>query len=119
MERDQSALSNNKIAILSHLAREGESTPSRISADERQHPQSLSRPLAELEDSGLIVRAPDAADGRRSVLRLTAEGRAAFDTDMRLRDRWLVEALDGLDVKQLGVLAEAAHILERLGGPRG
>lgn len=117
VERDRSALSNNKVAILSHLAREGESTPSWISADERQHPQSLSRPLAELEESGLIVRAPDRVDGRRSVLRLTAEGRTAFDADMALRDRWLAEALDGLDADELRVLAEAAGILDRLGGP--
>lgn len=118
VERDQSALSNNKIAILSHLAREGESTPSRISADERQHPQSLSRPLAELEEAGLIVRAPDAADGRRSVLRLTPDGRAVFDADMRLRDHILTEALDGLDAESLRILAQAASILEQLGGPR-
>lgn len=118
VERDRSALSNNKIAILSHLAREGESTPSRISVDERQHPQSLSRPLAELEDAGLIARAPDTADGRRSVLRLTEKGRAEFDADMRLRDRWLSEALEGLDAERLQVLTEAAGILDQLGGPR-
>lgn len=118
VERGRSALSHNKVAILSHLAREGESTPSRISADERQHPQSLSRPLAELEESGLIVRTTDRVDGRRSVLRLTAEGRAAFDADMRLRDRWLAELLEGLDVDKLRTLAEAAGILEQLDGPR-
>lgn len=118
VERDQSALSNHKVAILSHLAREGESTPSRISTDERQHPQSLSRPLTELEDDGLIARARDAADGRRSVLRLTAEGRAAFHADMWLRDQWLSEALGVLNVEQLTVLVGAARILDQIGDPR-
>ena len=118
MERDRSALSNNKVAILSHLAREGESTPSRIGAEERQQLQSLSRPLAELEAAGLIERTLDRRDARRSVLRLTAEGRAAFDDDMALRDHWLAGALDGLEPDQLRLLAEAAGVLERLDGSR-
>jgi DNA-binding MarR family transcriptional regulator len=118
VERDRSALSNNKVAILSHLAREGESTPSRIAAEERQQLQSLSRPLAELEDARLIERTTDRRDARRSVLRLTAEGRAAFDADMALRDQWLTGALDDLDPDKLRLLAAAAGMLERLGGSR-
>jgi DNA-binding MarR family transcriptional regulator len=118
VERDQSALSNNKVAILSHLAREGDSTPSRISVEERQHLQSLTRPLAELEAAGLVSRAPDDTDGRRSVLRLTSAGRAAFDADMRLRDQWLYEELDGLDPDRLRLLAEAAAVLDELGRHR-
>lgn len=118
VERDQSTLSNNKVAILSHLAREGESTPSRISTDERQHPQSLTRPLAELEAAGLIDRTPDAVDGRRSLLHLTPKGRAAFDSDMRQRDQLLCDALDDLDPGQLRVLFEAARILDELGSCR-
>jgi DNA-binding MarR family transcriptional regulator len=118
VERDQSALSNNKVAILSHLAREGDSTPSRISVEERQHLQSLTRPLAELESAGLISRAPDGTDGRRSVLRLTPAGRAAFDADMRLRDQWLHQELNGLGPDQLRLLAEAAAVLDQLGRHR-
>jgi DNA-binding MarR family transcriptional regulator len=117
VDRDRSALSNNKIAVLSHLAREGESTPSRISHDERQHPQSLTRVFAELVDDGLIERVADPDDGRRSRLRLTTAGRAAFDDDMALRDRWLVDALDGLGVADLRLLADAAALLDRIGDP--
>lgn len=115
VDRDQSALSNNKIAILSHLAREGTSTPSRISLDERQHPQSLTRPLAELQSAGLIERVPDPDDGRRSILRLTPTGRAAFDADMAVRDEWLETALSSLDKHELHTLVAAAHVLHRLG----
>ena len=115
--RELSALSNNKVAILSHLVREGESTPSRISADERQHAQSLTRPLAELEAASLVERFPDPGDGRRSVLRVTAAGRDAFEADMRLRDQWLCGALSGLDRRGLGTLREGATILWRLEAP--
>jgi DNA-binding MarR family transcriptional regulator len=117
VERDRSALSNAKVAILSHLAREGASTPSRISKDERQQPQSLSRAFAELENDGLIRRRLDRNDGRQSVLELSDAGRAALTADMSLRDGWLAEALDGMSQTELGVLLVAAQILERIGDP--
>lgn len=118
VERDRSALSNAKVAVLSHLARVGDSTPSRISRDERQQPQSLTRVFAELEADGLIDRRPDAGDGRQSVLTLTEPGRAALAADMALRDRWLSDAISGLTSTELGVLALAAEIIERIGNPR-
>lgn len=118
VERGQSALSNTKIAVLSHLARVGTSTPSRVSRDERQKPQSLTRVFAELEADGLIDRLPDADDGRQSVLRLTERGRAATAADMGLRDRWLADAMSGLTPTDLGVLALAAGVIDRIGDPR-
>lgn len=117
VQRDRSALSNAKVAVLSHLARERISTPSRISRDERQQPQSLTRVFAELAAEGLIDRHPDSGDGRQTVLRLTEAGQAALDTDMALRDRWLTEAIRGLTATELGVLALAAAIMERIGDP--
>jgi DNA-binding MarR family transcriptional regulator len=115
VERDRSALSNAKVAVLSHLARVGESTPLRVSREERQQPQSLTRVFAELEAGGLIDRRPDGKDGRQSVLTLTGTGRASLAADMALRDRWLSEALTGLSTTELGVLMLAAGIIERIG----
>ena len=115
VERDRSALSNAKVAVLSHLAREGQSTPARISRDERQQPQSLTRVFAKLEADNLIERRPDASDGRQSVLTLTERGRAALVADMALRDDWLADAIGGLSAIELGVLALAAGIIERIG----
>jgi DNA-binding MarR family transcriptional regulator len=117
VERDRSALSNAKVAVLSHLARVGASTPSRISRDERQQPQSLTKVFAALEADGLIDRHPDTVDGRQSVLALTEPGRAALAADMALRDRWLTDAISGLTATELGVLALAATIIERIGDP--
>ncbi|NIH78508.1 MarR family winged helix-turn-helix transcriptional regulator [Amycolatopsis viridis] len=115
VERDQSALSNNKVAVLSHLARTGSSTPSRIARDERQHPQSLTRVFAELEADGLIRRHPGADDARQVLLTLTAAGEEALAADMALRDRWLVSAMRDLSSTELGVLRLAAEILDGLG----
>ncbi len=117
VERDRTALSNAKVAVVSHLARVGQSTPARISRDEHQQPQSLTRVFAELEADGLIDRRPDTADGRQSVLTLTEPGRAALAADMALRDRWLTDAIAGLSATELGVYALAAGIIERIGHP--
>lgn len=112
--RDQSALSNNKIAVLGHLARRGTSSPSRISTEENQRPQSLTRPITELEKAGLIERISDTTDARRRLLKLTADGREAFEADMRLRDERLSRALAGLDPDSLRLLVEAARLLDDL-----
>ena len=112
--RDQSALSNNKIAVLGHLARRGTSSPSRISTEENHRPQSLTRPIPELEKAGLIERISDTTDARRSLLKLTADGREAFEADMRLRDERLSRALAGLDPDSLRLLVEAARLLDDL-----
>ena len=117
VERDRSALSNAKVAVLTHLARVGASTPSRISRDERQQPQSLTRVFAELEADGLIARQPDEHDGRRWVLEITDKGREALTEDMAVRDRWLADAMGGLSPTELGVLILAAGIIERIGEP--
>ena len=112
--RDQSALSNNKIAVLGHLARRGTSSPSRISTEENQRPQSLTRPITELEKAGLIERISDTTDARRSLLKLTADGREAFEADMRLRDERLSRALAGLDPDSWRLRVEAARLLDDL-----
>ncbi|WP_316668614.1 MarR family transcriptional regulator [uncultured Propionibacterium sp.] len=115
VERGLSALSNNKITILSNLAREENGTPSRIALEERQHLQSLTRPLAELEGAALIKRSSDPEDGRRSILNITPAGREALEADMRLRDEWLCGILAGLDTHELDTLYCAARIVDHLG----
>ena len=117
VERDRSALSNNKVAVLSHLARVGESTPSRIARDERQRPQSLTRVFAELEADGLIRRHGGTHDGRQSLLALTEAGREALAADMSLRDQWLVDAMSTLSDAELGIIRLATVVLDRIDDP--
>lgn len=117
VERDQGALSNNKVAVLSHLAKVGRSTPSRIAQAERQRPQSLTRVFAELETAGLIERRPAGEDARQTVLTITPAGGAALDADMARRDEWIAAGMRGLGDTELGVLWLAAGILDRLADP--
>jgi DNA-binding MarR family transcriptional regulator len=113
-ERSADALSTNKLAVLSHLYRNGPATPGRIAAVERQRPQSLTRVFAELEQAGLIMRASSPQDRRQSVLELTATGLRALADDMAQRDAWLAAALGGLSETERQVLVIAAGIMDRL-----
>lgn len=113
-ERPSAALSGNKIGVLAHLYRAGESTPTEIALVGHQQPQSLTRVFAELELSGLIARRKHPADGRQSLLGITDLGRDALRSDMASRDRWLDEALTSLTETERQLLALSAGILNRL-----
>lgn len=113
-ERSPEALSTNKLAVLSHLYRNGPTAAGRIAAVEHQRPQSLTRVFAELERAGLIVRVPGAQDRRQSVLELTVTGLRALADDMAERDAWLAAALAELSETERQVLRIAAGLMERL-----
>jgi DNA-binding MarR family transcriptional regulator/GNAT superfamily N-acetyltransferase len=76
----------------------------------------LSRLLRGLAQRGLIERAPSPTDGRRSLLRLTAEGRTTFDDlDARARDD-VAALLAPLADTQQRQLIEALRMIETLLG---
>jgi DNA-binding MarR family transcriptional regulator len=82
---------------------------------ERIQPQSLTRVLADLVEEGLISRRPDPDDGRRQLLEITPDGRAALTGDMQMRDAWLAKAMDSeLSDAERELLRTAAKLMERL-----
>ena len=113
-ERSADALSVNKLSVLSHLYRNGPTTPGRLAAAEHQRPQSLTRVFAELEEAGLLVRTEDPADRRQSVLTLTHAGARALGDDMAERDAWLAAALAGLSETERDLLLLAGRLMDRL-----
>src|ERR1700722_12770949 len=77
-ERPDDPISLGKVSLMSHLVRQGPLTPGQLAAAERLQPQSLTRQLAELEAEGLVTRSTTEVDRRRSLISLTAAGRAAL-----------------------------------------
>ncbi|MEU9384716.1 MarR family transcriptional regulator, partial [Streptomyces sp. NPDC048279] len=64
------------VSVLARLAADGPGSPTALAELERVRPQAMATTLAHLEQRGLVRRAPDATDGRRSIAAVTEEGRA-------------------------------------------
>lgn len=92
----------------------GDITPSELARKENLRSSNLAGALRELEDGGLILRRPDAQDGRRVRVGLSEAGRAALSRNRQLRDGWLQRALDSLCAEERATLLRAGELLERL-----
>lgn len=108
-------LTSPETSAMARLDRTGPTTAAELARLERISPQSIGATVAALEERGLVSRAPDPADGRRSILSLSAEGRALLERRRSARSELLSEALESAftraEIKQLQV---AAPLIERL-----
>ncbi len=71
----------------------------------------VSRTIRELEELGLVDRAPDPNDGRSSLLSPTAEGRARLEASRTDRANPLIDALGAWDVSDIRTLTRLMHAL--------
>ncbi len=102
-------------AVLGRLDREGTHSIGDLALAERVRPQSMAQTVADLESCGLIARRTDPADGRRTLVELTDEGRATLQAERRQREGWLARAI-GVDLApaEQELLVRAIALLERL-----
>ena len=108
-------LSATKHSILGQLYRDGPKTPKAIAAAEGVQPQSVTRVLAELEESGWVLRAQDELDRRQSNLEITSEGRQLIIQDAKNRASLLASAMDArLSVLEKDLLRLSIQLLDKL-----
>lgn len=84
---------------------------------EQVRPPTISRLVKELEIEGLVERLSDADDRRVQRVRATARGRKLLQHGRARRVAALARDLRRLPAGELGSLAEAAALLERLALP--
>jgi DNA-binding MarR family transcriptional regulator len=102
-----------RLSVLGALYRRGPMTPTDLAAHERVKLQTLTRLLAELEADAWIVREPDAADGRRTVLSLTRLGARQLTADVQRREASLAAAIEAaLTPAQQANLLKACEALD-------
>ncbi|MER5808330.1 MarR family transcriptional regulator [Streptomyces sp. NPDC002033] len=102
-------------AVLGTLDRNGAMTTSDLAADQRVRPQSMARSVGLLMEQGLIVRRAHPTDGRKSLVDLSPEGRAALEAERGRRAGWLAQAIEReLTDEERDVLARSVALMERL-----
>ena len=114
-ERPDSGLSLTKLSVLGRLDRDGPATAGELAEAERIQPQSITRVIADLEQLGLLEKAADPRDRRRSTLRISPAGAGLIAEDRRQRDEWLTRAMQRtLSPAERDLLGQAATLLDRL-----
>jgi DNA-binding MarR family transcriptional regulator len=114
-ERMSHGLSPSKLSILGRLALSGPLTVTALAAKERVQPQSLTRTLADLEESKLIVRRQDQADRRQSLTKITSLGEDLLRNDARRQAAWLALAMSSiLTPVERELLRLAAQLMRQL-----
>jgi DNA-binding MarR family transcriptional regulator len=110
----EAGLGPSAIAALATINRDGPLTPSELADVEHVKRPSMTRTLACLDREGLIERTPDPADGRSSLVSVSAAGRERLALLRRRKSAYLARRLRNLDPDEVATLARAAEILERM-----
>jgi len=106
------------LSALATLIADGPQRAGSLAAAEGVTAPAMTRILNSLEEQGYVVRRPDRADGRASVVEATAAGQALVTTGRSARLRARQNRLDALPGEQRALLVDALAALENLGADR-
>jgi DNA-binding MarR family transcriptional regulator len=107
-------VSPSLLAALASIERGGPMTIGELCAVEQVQPPTMTRIVASLVQTGLVAREPDPSDRRVAWVRVTPEGAKLLHRSRKRKDEFLAKRMGSLGADELGVLEEAATLLERL-----
>jgi DNA-binding MarR family transcriptional regulator len=110
-----SDFSNAELLTMGLLDQHGRLLPSELAEMERISAQAMSQILNRLAEAGCVDRVSDEKDKRKLVISLTDKGREFLYENRRIKEEWLVNAMDKLFSSEELVLIEAfLPLLQRL-----
>jgi DNA-binding MarR family transcriptional regulator len=105
----------SQVDALVWLEREGPATVTALARALGVRPQSMGETVSALKSAGLVSGAPDPADGRQTVLSLTAMCRDRIEAARLAREDWLFRAIrTKLAPAEQEALAAGVALLQRL-----
>jgi DNA-binding MarR family transcriptional regulator len=111
-EAQKAGLSAQDALLLGHIRKNPGVGVSALAESERTSKPTMSAHIKRLEAAGLIARAGNAEDGRRSGLTVTAAGTRKLEIIRRERNDWLAARLARLtDAERASVQAACAPLL--------
>lgn len=110
-----SAFSNAELLTMGLLEQHGRMLPSALAELERISAQAISQIINRLVEAGAVERAADEHDKRKVLITLTGTGKDHLYENRRIKEEWLVKAMDNLFSTEELVLIEAfLPLLQRL-----
>jgi DNA-binding MarR family transcriptional regulator len=113
-QQSLAGLSPAQASALGAVERLGTPTLGELAVAEQVQPPTMTRLVASMEATGLVVRVPDAGDRRVCRVRVTPEGRRTLQRIRTLKNAFLTRKLAQLDPAQHAAAGELATLLERL-----
>ena len=114
-QAEGSDLTKSQSSVLIRLEQGGPATATELAHAAGMRPQTMAKIVRALEEAGLIARAPEPADGRKTVLALTDAARDEFRTGRRAKEDWLTRVIEAeFDTAEIEQLAAAVSLLERI-----
>jgi DNA-binding MarR family transcriptional regulator len=110
-ERPEGSLGDAALAVLTRLQKHGPRTLTELSEYDRVSPASMSQTVNRLTSAGYAERTRDPGDGRKVLIRVTAEGDELASAARAQRNAWLDEQLRALSAEDRAVIARAAALL--------
>lgn len=108
-------LTSSQISVVLRLEKDGSATVSGLARVEGMRPQSMSAVVAPLQESGLVIGAPDPGDGRQTLMSLTPKCRKWLQEGRAARQDWLATTISQkLSVHEQKKLQAALELLKRL-----
>ncbi|ACU64565.1 MarR family winged helix-turn-helix transcriptional regulator [Chitinophaga pinensis] len=110
-----SDFSNAELLTMGLLDQHGKLLPSALAEMERISAQAISQILNRLEEVGCVNRVMDETDKRKSVVSLTEKGTRHLYENRRIKEEWLVKAMDKLfSAEELALIEAFLPLLQRL-----
>jgi len=104
-----------ELSALSQIDRTGPTTIAELARLKQITPQAMGSTVSSLEKHGLVSRAPDPEDKRRSLLTVTEAGREALHSGRdSVSARMALALAESFTDDEVATLAAAAPLLERL-----